>query len=336
MKTILNLMAIGLAGSLFLGASSARADLEVSASVSIHAQADFYAPLGANGVWFEAGSYGRCWRPAGVAVGWRPYCYGQWVWTDCGWYWESDEPWAWACYHYGWWVYDPVYAWIWVPGIEWGPAWVCCRTGGGYIGWAPLPPRGVTIAVAGPEFVFVQAARFQERVGPSVVIANNTRILQQTTVINNIKRETRTISGSGQQRVVVNEGPGVDMVQRATGKRLATISIREASRRTPVPARLAPASRESKAREAPAVGPDGRVRPTPEGKLPLGETKHAPVKPAPAERAGPPAKPGSVPGAERPPTQGKPSAPPRESPEGKRDGHHPDDGKGRGAERDKP
>jgi hypothetical protein len=28
-----------------------------------------------------------------------------------------------------------------VPGREWGPAWVSWRTGGDYVGWAPLPPR---------------------------------------------------------------------------------------------------------------------------------------------------------------------------------------------------
>ena len=31
----------------------------------------------------------------------------------------------------------------WVPGYEWGPAWVSWRFGGGYVGWAPLPPRAV-------------------------------------------------------------------------------------------------------------------------------------------------------------------------------------------------
>src|SRR5205814_6988424 len=116
----------------------------------------FEAPLAAQGSWVEVQSYGRCWRPAGVAVEWCPYCHGQWVWTDCGWYWASDEPWGWACYHYGCWVYDPVYAWIWVPGTEWAPAWVSWRLGGGYIGWAPLPPRGFAVSLGAPQFVFVE------------------------------------------------------------------------------------------------------------------------------------------------------------------------------------
>src|SRR5690348_12753307 len=99
----LTLFAIGLAGALAWTTTDARADFEVSASVHIHAAADFTAPLSSCGTWVEVGSYGRCWRPAGIVVGWRPYCNGYWVWTDCGWYWASDEPWAWACYHYGSW-----------------------------------------------------------------------------------------------------------------------------------------------------------------------------------------------------------------------------------------
>jgi hypothetical protein len=103
MKALFSFFAMGLAGSLSLDGFNARADLEVSASVSIHAQADFYTPLSAHGAWVEVGSYGRCWRPASIAVDWRPYCNGHWDWTDCGWYWVSEEPWAWACYHYGNW-----------------------------------------------------------------------------------------------------------------------------------------------------------------------------------------------------------------------------------------
>ena len=71
------------------------ADLEVGASVQIHAKAEFDAPLAAHGNWVQVGPYGRCWRPARVGLEWRPYCSGEWVWTDCGWYWSADEPWAW-------------------------------------------------------------------------------------------------------------------------------------------------------------------------------------------------------------------------------------------------
>jgi len=206
MKMLLNALVIGLVGGFSLGAFRASADLEVSAAVQIHANADFDAPLAPHGAWIEVGSYGRCWRPAGVAVDWRPYCYGHWVWTDCGWYWASDEPWAWACYHYGWWVYDPVAAWVWVPGIEWAPAWVSWRVGGGFIGWAPFAPPGLFFArhSVPSSFVFVEANRFHETLRPSTVIVNNTTIINKTTQITELKRETRSFDGARPQKVVIN------------------------------------------------------------------------------------------------------------------------------------
>src|SRR5438309_949370 len=64
-------------------------------SVEIRVESDFYEPLAPQGEWVVVGSHGRCWRPAHVAHDWRPYCNGNWEQTDAGWYWVSDEPWAW-------------------------------------------------------------------------------------------------------------------------------------------------------------------------------------------------------------------------------------------------
>jgi hypothetical protein len=134
MKTRSLTLAFCLVVGLSLGLSRASAELEVSAGISIHATTEFYEPLAPSGTWVEVGSYGRCWHPAGVTLGWRPYCNGNWELTDAGWYWVSDEPWAWACYHYGTWIDDPSLGWCWVPGVEWAPAWVYWRMGGDYIG----------------------------------------------------------------------------------------------------------------------------------------------------------------------------------------------------------
>ncbi|MEY2488644.1 MAG: hypothetical protein QOC70_586 [Verrucomicrobiota bacterium] len=104
----------------------------------------FYDNVGSDGSWVEVADYGYCWQP-NVAVSnskWRPYSDGYWVYTDVGWTWVSYEDFGWATYHYGRWTRLRDRGWFWVPGREWGPAWVSWRTGGDYVGWAPLPPRG--------------------------------------------------------------------------------------------------------------------------------------------------------------------------------------------------
>jgi len=226
---------LGVIGAIALCPTAARADLEVTASVNIRATTEFHAPLAPYGTWIEVGSYGRCWRPASVAVGWRPYCEGNWVWTDCGWYWQSDEPWGWACYHYGNWYEAPDYGWVWIPAVEWAPAWVSWRVGSGYCGWSPAPPHGIVVAPAA--FVFVETHRFHEPVRRSRVIVNNTTIINKTTVIGGPVRQDRNVSGRAQQ-VVVNTGPDVVEVGRATGKKPTPAPIREVARRAEPPEKV--------------------------------------------------------------------------------------------------
>lgn len=103
----------------------------------------FYDSLAPYGSWVTVPSYGYVWRPtcAVVSPGWRPYWNnGSWVWSDCGWYWNSYYSWGWAPFHYGNWFNAPGYGWCWAPGSTWGPSWVTFRYSGGYCGWAPLPP----------------------------------------------------------------------------------------------------------------------------------------------------------------------------------------------------
>lgn len=100
----------------------------------------FYSELSPFGEWIEFQSGVYAWRPVNMGPGWQPYVHGRWVWSDFGWYWISDEPFGWATYHYGRWYDDEVYGWIWIPDLDWGPAWVEWRHNDEYIGWAPLPP----------------------------------------------------------------------------------------------------------------------------------------------------------------------------------------------------
>lgn len=236
MKRWLSILS-GLAICLGLGAGLARgaAEVQFSAGITLSSKADFYAPLTPYGTWVDVRTYGRCWHPARVEAGWRPYCNGDWEWTDCGWYFASDDPWAWACYHYGRWFQDPQLGWVWVPDVEWAPSWVYWREGGDYIGWAPCPPAGIAIAPA--FFVFVDVHHFHERIRPNTIIVNNTTIINRTRLIQDIRPETRTINGT-RQRVFVNQGPGVDPIQKATGKRFNPVPIHEAVQHTPAPKNL--------------------------------------------------------------------------------------------------
>jgi Family of unknown function (DUF6600) len=122
---------------------------QARADVSI----DFFYNNLSGGNWIEVGDYGYGWQPdvATSDPNWRPYADGYWAYTDVGWTWVSYEDFGWATYHYGRWANLADYGWVWFPGsdLEWGPAWVSWRTGGDYVGWAPLPPRGPGIAYAG-------------------------------------------------------------------------------------------------------------------------------------------------------------------------------------------
>lgn len=100
----------------------------------------FYSNLAPYGSWIELNYGVTVWRPNFMQANWAPYQYGQWIWTNDGWYWDSYEPFGWITYHYGRWYYDDYYGWIWVPDDQWAPAWVEWRYDNDYIGWAPLPP----------------------------------------------------------------------------------------------------------------------------------------------------------------------------------------------------
>jgi hypothetical protein len=101
---------------------------------------NFYDNLSSQGQWVQTPDYGYAFQPAVSDPNWAPYTDGHWVYTAYGWTWASDEPWGWATYHYGRWVNIVGTGWVWVPGYQWAPAWVSWRYGGGYCGWAPLPP----------------------------------------------------------------------------------------------------------------------------------------------------------------------------------------------------
>jgi hypothetical protein len=191
-----------------------QAGYEYYAGIEVRAVNDFYAPLSPYGRWIELPRYGWCWYPAYVDQDWRPYSNGNWTWSDQGWYWISEEPWACATYHYGRWFWDSYYGWVWVPGLEWAPAWVSWREGDGYVGWAPLPPEcdfggrdviyAEQVVIVPQTFVFVEQRHFCEHIRPSILVFNQT-IVNKTVNITKIHRVNQT---------VVNEGPNVHTIAR--------------------------------------------------------------------------------------------------------------------------
>jgi hypothetical protein len=168
---------------------------------------------------------------------WRPYSDGHWLWTDYGWTWISDQEWGDIPFHYGRWGWDEEIGWFWVPGTVWGPAWVTWRSNDQYMGWAPLPPgvefragmnfNSLSIDIPFNFWVFIQGQHLQDRdLNPFVLpFERNRTIVGFTSMQNNIyTRNDR----------VVNEGFGLDLIRRITGRDVPKYALRDAPQPGPM------------------------------------------------------------------------------------------------------
>jgi hypothetical protein len=185
----------------------------------------FYDNLAPYGGWVNVEGYGRCWRPNIVVYdsNWRPYCdRGSWVYTDCGWYWQSDYAWG-ATFHYGRWFNSPHYGWCWWPDTVWAPSWVTWRSCNDYCGWAPLPPYtvyqpgigfsyhgnhvavGFDFGLSASCFSFVSIGNFcQPHPRNYCVPAHQVgQFYGQTTIINNFDCNRNTICNNGVSVTVI-------------------------------------------------------------------------------------------------------------------------------------
>ena len=191
----------------------------------------FHDRLEAHGDWREVGDYGYCWQPRDVGDDWRPYSDGRWLYTDAGWTWDSDEPYSWAVYHYGRWARVDRVGWVWVPGTEWGPAWVSWRRSERHVGWAPLPPEAtftrsvgfsarvdVDFDIGPMNFSFVNVRDFGSRRLSRVIIAptQNVTIINRTTNITNISYVNNT---------VINNGPQYDVIARESAQPIRRMKL---------------------------------------------------------------------------------------------------------------
>src|SRR5437868_700829 len=215
---------------LVFGASAlqqARADVSIDV---------FYDNL-SGGNWIDVEGYGYGWQPD-LAVNdqnWRPYADGYWAYTDDGWTWVSYEDFGWATYHYGRWARLADYGWVWFPGedLDWGPAWVSWRTGGDYVGWAPLPPRGPGIVYEGqpigaradidfdigPDYYNFIDARF---IGEPVLRDRIFAPSQNVTYINNTVNVTNI---TVQNNVVYNYGPDYNVLSARASRPIQRLKI---------------------------------------------------------------------------------------------------------------
>lgn len=192
----------------------------------LNGQPDFYADLAPHGQWVNTPEYGRVWIP-NAGPDFQPYASnGHWVVTEYGNTWVSDYAWGWAPFHYGRWFQDRYRGWAWVPGNEWGPAWVSWRSGGGYYGWAPLGPGlNININVNIPASywtfvpqVYITSPRLYSYCVPRPRVVN---IYQNTTIINNVYRVNNRAYAYGPRR---------DEIERVTRQSVPVYRIENTGR----------------------------------------------------------------------------------------------------------
>jgi hypothetical protein len=217
------LASIFLAGLVTL--ASARPALgAVRVSVSV-----FHQTLAPYGRWITTASYGDVWTPS-VAVGWQPYVNGEWYYTDCGWTWASSDPWGDVPFHYGTWVWEPPYGWVWVPGTIWAPAWVTWAYSDDFVGWAPVPPSfaltatgyvGAPVVLASTRYVFVPSRQF---VGVRVASVRLPSQRNPTIFAQTIRTTSFHVSGG----VLHNVGSTPERIARVAGHRIDPVPVAKA------------------------------------------------------------------------------------------------------------
>lgn len=189
------------------------------------------------GHWLDVPPYGPAWQPnEAVLPGWRPYFNdGNWQYTDAGWFWHSAVPYGDIVFHYGRWMRDFRYGWVWVPGYDWAPAWVSWRHADGFAGWAPLPPaarfevgvglffRGglavdVDFGLAPDDYMFVGYDHFWDHdYRPFLLPRERVGLVFRTSLVMN---DHRIVDGR-----LVFEGPGRERVAAFTHREVVVEKV---------------------------------------------------------------------------------------------------------------
>ena len=168
-----------------------------------------YQDLDDHGTWTPTPDYGYVWVPRGVAPGWAPYSAGHWAYVaPWGYTWVDDQPWGYAPFHYGRWVWTGA-AWGWVPapppspGVAYvrpvyAPALVAWVGAGAAVAWFALGPREVYVPTYPVSRTYVNNINVSNTVVNTTVINNvyNTTIVNKTTNITNVNYVNRRAPGA--------------------------------------------------------------------------------------------------------------------------------------------
>ena len=189
----------------------------------------FYDQLSPYGEWVNYPNWGYVWIPD-AGADFVPYStQGHWILTEDGWTWMSDYSWGWAPFHYGRWDYDQYYGWFWVPGNEWGPAWVSWRRADGYYGWAPMEP-GISVSASfgraydshNDHWMFVRDRNIDRADINHYYISrtDQDRIIRYSSVINNTYVDSR-------RHTTYVTGPARTDFQKVSGRQVKPVTIQE-------------------------------------------------------------------------------------------------------------
>jgi hypothetical protein len=189
----------------------------------------FYDELSPFGEWVNYPNWGYVWIPD-AGNDFVPYSTdGHWILSDYGWTWVSYYSWGWAPFHYGRWDFDHYYGWFWIPGNEWGPAWVSWRRAEGYYGWAPMEP-GISLSVSfgrgydshNDHWIFVRDRDIDRSDINNYYIGTNDRdrIVRRSSVINNTYVDNR-------RHTTYLAGPTRTDFQKVAGRQVKPVAIHE-------------------------------------------------------------------------------------------------------------
>lgn len=165
-----------------------------------------------------------------------PYNNGQWLNTEDGWYFKASTAPEELTSHYGRWTLDPNLGWVWLPGRVWAPAWVDWREDADYVAWAPVPPGTYIVndaisvtQVNENRYTIVEKKRFIE---PSVYKYRYQYVENKNKIM--IKEMTKTDGVIVKNKTVINKGPEVGSIEKASGKKIEQVKIKRVDNKNSV------------------------------------------------------------------------------------------------------